>query len=150
MKVILKEKINKLGNLGQIVNVKSGYARNYLIPQDKALLASKNNITEFKIHRSNLEEISNKKLDNAKRNSEELKKLKFIIEAKSGEGGKLFGSIGRRDISEIIFEQSGININTNDIRLNKSFRQIGDYNIEVHLHNDIKLKIQIQIIKNKK
>lgn len=146
MQVILLDKIAKLGGLGDQVSVKSGYARNYLIPQGKAVMATKANIETFDARRAELEA----KLAAGKAAAEEraakLGELAaVVIASKSGDEGKLFGSIGTRDVAEAI-TAAGVAVAKSEVRMGNVLRNTGDYEVAVQLHADVKATVQIQVV----
>ncbi|MGE6286276.1 50S ribosomal protein L9 [Aeromonas media] len=146
MQVILLDKIAKLGGLGDQVAVKAGYARNYLIPQGKAVMATKANIETFDARRAELEA----KLAAGKAASEEraakLGELAaVVIASKSGDEGKLFGSIGTRDVAEAI-TAAGVAVAKSEVRMGNVLRNTGEYEVVVQLHADVKATVQIQVV----
>ena len=146
MQVILLDKIAKLGGLGDQVAVKAGYARNYLIPQGKAVMATKANIETFDARRAELEA----KLADGKAAAEEraakLGELAaVVIESKSGDEGKLFGSIGTRDVAEAI-TAAGVAVAKSEVRMGNVLRNTGEYEVVVQLHADVKATVQIQVV----
>lgn len=146
MQVILLDKIAKLGGLGDQVSVKAGYARNYLIPQGKAVMATKANIETFDARRAELEA----KLAAGKAAAEEraakLGELAtVVIASKSGDEGKLFGSIGTRDVAEAI-TAAGVAVAKSEVRMGNVLRNTGDYEVVVQLHADVKATVQIQVV----
>jgi large subunit ribosomal protein L9 len=146
MQVILREKIRKLGNLGESVNVKPGFARNYLVPQGKAMIANKENLTKFEAERAELERKAQDVLSAAKARAEKLQGLDVTIYTSAGAGGKLFGSIGTRDISDAI-SAKGAQVEKHEIRLpNGVIRQVGEYEVGIHLHSDLDLTIKVNIL----
>lgn len=147
MEIILLEKIRNLGGLGDKVKVKPGYGRNYLVPQGKAVYATKDNLAKFEVRRAELEKLEAEHLATAKAKQEKLAALKVItITAKAGEEGKLFGSIGTRDIAEAV-SNAGVEIHKSDIHLPMGvLRQVGEYEIEVELHSDVDAVIKISIV----
>ncbi len=146
MQIILCEKIRKLGNLGELVNVKPGYARNFLIPGKKAMMATKPNLARFEAERAELERLAKESMDSAQVRADQLSALTISISASSGEGGKLFGSIGTRDIAEAI-TVAGVKVDKHEIRMpNGVIRQTGEYEISVHLHTDIDTPVKVSII----
>jgi large subunit ribosomal protein L9 len=147
MQVILLAKVKKLGNLGELVNVKSGYARNYLLPKGKAILATKKNIEIVESQKIELREKIASKLNIAKTRAKKIKLMgSIIIRSKSGEEGKLFGSIGSRDIAEAI-TLLGVSVNKNEIRLpNGILRHTGEHKVIFLPHNEIRLEITVDII----
>ncbi|XBC40731.1 MAG: 50S ribosomal protein L9 [Buchnera aphidicola (Nurudea yanoniella)] len=148
-KIILLVKIEKLGNFGDIIKVKSGYARNFLIPYKKALSATKFNIESVLKKKIELEEILLEKLSLAKSRIQKIQIISqpIIIYSKSRKEGKLFGSVGSRDISEVLSKLSGIEIKRREIYLpNGIFRKTGKYNVIFRPHNDVETVIVINIL----
>ncbi|ATL94866.1 50S ribosomal protein L9 [Aeromonas encheleia] len=146
MQVILLDKIAKLGGLGDQVAVKAGYARNYLIPQGKAVMATKANIETFDARRAELEA----KLAAGKAAAEEraakLGELAaVVIASKSGDEGKLFGSIGTRDVADAI-TAAGVAVAKSEVRMGNVLRNTGEYEVVVQLHADVKATVQIQVV----
>ena len=146
MQVILLDKIAKLGGLGDQVAVKAGYARNYLIPQGKAVMATKANIESFDARRAELEA----KLAAGKAAAEEraatLAALAaVVIASKSGDEGKLFGSIGTRDVADAI-TAAGVAVAKSEVRMGNVLRNTGEYEVVVQLHADVKATVQIQVV----
>ncbi|CAL4044058.1 50S ribosomal protein L9 [Buchnera aphidicola] len=149
MQVILLSTVKKLGNLGELVHVKSGYARNYLLPQGKAILATKRNIEIVESQKTKLREKIANKLNIAQSRASKIKLIEsIIIRSKSGEEGKLFGSIGSRDIAEAI-TLLGVAVNKNEIRLpNGVLRHIGRHQVIFYPHNEVSLNINVDIVSN--
>ena len=146
MQVILLDKIAKLGGLGDQVAVKAGYARNYLIPQGKAVMATKANIETFDARRAELEA----KLAAGKAAAEEraakLGELAaVVIASKAGDEGKLFGSIGTRDVAEAI-TAAGVAVAKSEVRMGNVLRNTGEYEVVVQLHADVKATVQVQVV----
>lgn len=146
MEVILLEKIGKLGNIGDRANVKAGFGRNYLIPQGKAVFATDKNVAEFELRRAGLEAQSAEKLTEAQARADKLKAVGSItISAIAGDEGKLFGSVGARELEEAI-AAAGSDVSKNEISLPEGpLRQVGEFNIDVHLHTDITETITVVI-----
>ncbi|MGZ8955995.1 MAG: 50S ribosomal protein L9 [Methylovulum sp.] len=146
MEVILLEKIANLGNLGDKVNIKSGYGRNYLIPQGKAVAASASKIAEFEARRAELEKIALEKLDAAKARANLLSKLEIVIAHKAGDEGRLFGSVGTHNIADAI-TAAGVAIEKQEIRLpHGTIRHLGDYDIDIALHTDVVATLTIKVV----
>ncbi|UDG83089.1 50S ribosomal protein L9 [Candidatus Vallotia lariciata] len=146
MQVILLEKIVKLGNLGDIVKVKDGYARNFLIPRRKVRHATKNAITEFEVKRAELEKIAADKLVAAQTQSEKLKSLTLQVRQKSGVDGRLFGSVTNQDISAEL-KQQGFAIEKAQVRLLKGpIKTLGEHLIQVVLHTDIVTDVTVSVL----
>ncbi|MEI7994650.1 MAG: 50S ribosomal protein L9 [Methylococcaceae bacterium] len=145
MEVILLEKIANLGNLGDKVIIKSGYGRNYLVPQGKAVPATATKIAEFEARRAELEKAAAEKLNAAQKLGNELNKLQIVITQKAGDEGRLFGSVGTHNIAEAI-TVAGIAIEKHQIRLpNGAIRHIGEYPIDINLHSDVIVTLTIKI-----
>ena len=145
MEIILLEKIENLGAMGDKVNVKPGYARNYLVPQGKAAPATVENIAEFEARRAELEKASAETLQAAEARRDQLADKHITIVAKSGDEGKLFGSIGTADIASSISE-SGVTVERNEVRLpGGAFRLLGEYDVELHLHADVDVTVKLTI-----
>ena len=145
MEVILLEKIANLGNLGDKVTIKSGYGRNYLVPQGKAVAATAKKIAEFEERRAELEKAAAEKLGAAQKLGNELGKLQIIITHKAGDEGRLFGSVGTHNIAEAI-TAAGISVEKHQIRLpHGTIRHIGDYPIDINLHSDVIVTLTIKI-----
>ncbi len=146
MQVILLEKIRNLGALGDLVTVKPGFGRNYLIPTHKAVRASKENIAKFEERRSELERKAKEIYDAAAKRAEELANAVIAITAKASEEGKLFGSIGTREIAEAMVAK-GYTVNKSEIMLPMgTLREIGDYEVDVQLHTDVIATINISLV----
>jgi len=147
MEVILLDKIAKLGGLGDKVSVKSGYARNYLLPQGKAVFASTANVEHFEARRAELEAKLADTLAAAEARAVKLTELAEVtIASKAGDEGKLFGSIGTRDIADAITE-AGVAVVKAEVRLPLgAIRETGEFDIVIHLHNDVDTSIKVIVI----
>ncbi|AMO67547.1 MULTISPECIES: 50S ribosomal protein L9 [Zhongshania] len=146
MQVILLEKIGKLGNLGDQVNVKGGYGRNFLIPFGKAVPATKTNVAEFEARRADLEATAAEKRSVADARAEKLAALTVTIEANSGDGGKLFGSIGTRDIADAV-TAAGVELNKSEVRMPEGpIRDLGTYDVAIQLHSDVVQTVSIAVV----
>ncbi len=146
MEVILLQKIDKLGNLGDKVTVKPGYARNYLIPQGKATAATAESIARFEARRLDLELAAAAALADAKSRAEQLGGAIFTLPAKAGAEGRLFGSVGPADIAEAVSD-AGIALHRREIRMPKGpIRAIGEYLVDVHLHSDVNVQIRVHVV----
>ncbi|MGK0443507.1 MAG: large subunit ribosomal protein L9 [Bermanella sp.] len=146
MDVILLEKVAKLGSLGDKVTVKSGYGRNFLIPQKKAVPATAANIETFEARRAELEKEAVAKLANAEKRAEQLKELELTLAVKAGEDGKLFGSIGTRDLADLI-SSTGIEATKAEIRLpNGPLRTTGTFEITLQVHADVTTSLTVHVV----
>ncbi len=145
MEVILLEKVANLGNLGDQVTIKAGYGRNFLIPQGKAAAATPKKIKEFEERRAELEKLAAEKLAAANARGEALSKLNVVITHKTGDEGRLFGSVGTQNIAEAI-SAAGVKVEKHEVRLpNGVIRNIGEYNIAINLHTDVVVELPIKI-----
>ncbi|WDD98196.1 MULTISPECIES: 50S ribosomal protein L9 [Thalassomonas] len=147
MEVILLDKIAKLGGLGDKVTVKSGYARNFLLPKGKAVFASKENVEHFEARRADLEKKLAEVLKAAEARAAKVTELAEVtIASKAGDEGKLFGSIGTRDIADAITE-AGVEVAKAEVRLPLgTIRETGEFDIAIHLHNDVDTSIKVIVI----
>ena len=144
MEVILLEKVENLGGLGDQVKVKSGYGRNYLIPSGKAAPATAENVAKFEEQRAELERVAQEKLAIAEKRREALDGKSVTIKAKSGAEGKLFGSVGTQEIAEAAAALAGIEVEKSEVRLpTGAIRLVGEYEIELHLHSDVSVQLQV-------
>lgn len=146
MEVILLEKVHKLGQIGDKVNVRSGYGRNFLIPEGKAVPATKENLALFEVRRAELEKVYAENLAQAKKRAEAIANLKVTIRSKSGDEGKLYGSIGTRDIANAI-TSAGQKVVKSEVLLPLgAIRQTGEYEIDLHLHSDVNVSVKVNVI----
>jgi large subunit ribosomal protein L9 len=146
MDIILLQKVENLGNLGDRVKVKAGYGRNFLIPLGKAAPATAANLKAFEERRVELERIANEELARATARQSEFAALGDIkMSAKAGAEGKLFGSLGTVDVAEAI-ERQGVKVERKELRMpHGPIRAIGEHEIEVHLHTDVNVKIKVVV-----
>ncbi len=146
MEVILLDKVGKLGAIGDKVTVKSGYGRNYLLPQGKAVAATAKNIADFEARRAELEAAAAAKIAGATARAEKLAALSVTIAANAGDEGRLFGSIGTRDIAEAI-TAAGVEVSKSEVRLPQGvLREIGQYEIDVQLHAEVIQAVKLAVI----
>ncbi|NLO80012.1 MAG: 50S ribosomal protein L9 [Xanthomonadaceae bacterium] len=146
MEVILLEKVENLGNLGDLVKVKPGYARNYLLPKGKAKRATPENIAEFEARRAELERLAAEALAAAQNRKAQLEGLEVTIPVKAGEEGRLFGSIGTADIAEAI-TKAGVEVKRQEVRMPEGpIRVIGEYEITLHLHSDVDAVVKVNVV----
>ncbi|AOW51975.1 TPA: 50S ribosomal protein L9 [Legionella pneumophila subsp. pneumophila] len=146
MEVILLEKVRNLGNLGDKVHVKSGYGRNYLIPQNKAVFATEQNIELFEKRRAELEKKAQQNLANAEQRAAKLNDTTIVISAMASDEGKLYGSVGVNEIKDALIEKQ-IEISKREIVMPEGpLHSIGNYVVEVHVHSDVVANLQVEII----
>ncbi len=145
MEVILLEKVGNLGGVGSKVNVKPGFGRNYLLPQGKAISATEQNLKEFEVRRAELEKAAANKIESAQIRARELEELTVTITAKSGDEGKLFGSVGARDIADAI-TAAGVAVEKAEVKLPQgTLREVGEYEIDLQLHVDVTQTVALVI-----
>jgi large subunit ribosomal protein L9 len=146
MDVILLDKVANLGNLGDRVAVRSGYARNYLLPKGKATLATAANVAKFEARRTELEKVAREHMTDAESRKAQFEGFKLTITAKAGSEGKLFGSIGTTDIAEAA-TAAGTKLARSEVRLpNGPLRSVGEHVVSVHLHTDVNVDLPITIL----
>lgn len=145
MKVILKEDIPNLGKAGQIINVKDGYARNFLLPKGLALLADEKNMKLLEYQKKKIEEEAKKKRQDAESVAARLSEIQLNIKAKAGEDQKLFGSITSKDIAEAL-QKEGFSIDKRQINIPEPIKRIGDYEVEVKLDANVTAKVKVNIL----
>lgn len=146
MNVILLQKVANLGNIGDRVKVRSGFGRNFLLPQGKATLATPENIARFEARRAELERLAREHLTGATERAEAMKDFKLTIHAKAGTEGKLFGSIGTADIAEAC-TKAGFKVERSEVRLPTGpLRTLGEHLINLHLHADVDVPLAVSIV----
>lgn len=147
MNVILLEKIGKLGEIGDTANVKSGYARNFLFPQGKAIPATKINLEEFDQRKSELMAAHNEKIGVAEARAEKVNGTSLTIEVNSSDEGKLFGSVGTRDVADAVNAKAGSDITKAEVSMPHGvIRELGDYQISLELGYDVKATISVSVV----
>ncbi len=146
MEVILLEKIGKLGNLGDKVTVKGGYGRNYLMPQGKAVAATEANVAKFEERRAELEAAAAAALNAATARAEELNEKEITIVSKAGDEGKLFGSIGTKDIADAI-TAAGAEVEKSEVRLPEgALRHTGEFDVAIQLHPEVTATVKLTVV----
>ena len=146
MDVILLEKVGGLGNLGDKVKVKSGFGRNFLVPYGKAVSATSESVARFEAQRAELEKVAAERTAEAQARAEKLAGLRITIAANAGDEGKLFGSVGTRDIADAI-TAAGNAVSKSEVRMpNGVIRTIGDFEIALQLHSDITQTITVSVV----
>ena len=146
MQVILLEKVRNLGNLGDNVSVKSGYGRNYLIPQNKAVFATNKNVELFVERRAELEKKAKVTLANAEQRAAKLNDTTGIIAAHASDEGKLYGSVGANEVKDALLSKS-IDVSKREIVMPEGpFHSVGQYVVEIHVHSDVIANLQVEIV----
>ncbi|WP_110668691.1 50S ribosomal protein L9 [Salinicola halophilus] len=146
MEVILLDNIGKLGDLGDKVTVKPGYGRNYLVPYGLAVPATKDNVEAFEAQRAELEAQSADRKAQAEERAAQLAEIELSLVAKAGDEGKLFGSIGPRDLAEAM-AQAGIDVSKSEVRMPEGpIRQTGEYDIAMQLHAEVSSSVRVVVV----
>ena len=147
MDLILLQKINKLGTIGDVVTVKSGFARNYLLPSGKALRATKENIAIFEKDKEKLMAKNNEEKSNAEKIKEELSKLNTSIVRSASDTGILYGSVTTRDIAKTVNEEERL-VDRKDIVLDKPIKELGVYDVKVNIHPEVEIFVKLKVVRN--
>jgi large subunit ribosomal protein L9 len=142
--ILLREDIDNLGGRGEIVKVKAGFARNFLLPQGKASLATKGNVKQIELERSSLLKKSAQEKSTADAQAEQMTGLELVFERKAGETGTLFGSVTTMDIAEAL-QSKGYEIDRRKIVLREAIKETGDYTVQIKLHRDVSLDIPVSV-----
>ena len=146
MEVILLDNIGKLGGLGDKVTVKPGYGRNYLVPYGLAVPATKENVEAFEAQRAELEAQAAERKAEAQARAEQLNDIELSLVSKAGDEGKLFGSIGPRDLADAI-SSAGIEVDKSEVRMPQGpIRQTGEYDIDLHLHAEVDAVVRVVVV----
>ena len=146
MQIILLEKVANLGSLGEQVTVRPGYARNYLFPQGKAVPATKANVEQFEARRAELEAQAATNLSAAEARKEQIDSAELSVAVKAGDEGKLFGSLGNRNIADLA-TAAGIELAKSEVRLPEGpIRQVGEYEIAIQLHAEVEAVLKLHVV----
>ena len=146
MNVILLENVENLGSIGDLVKVKPGYGRNYLLPQGKAALATPENMKEIEARRAELEKAAAEDLAAAKTRAGTIEGLELVIAANVGPEGKLFGSVGPIDIADA-FEKVQVQVERSEVRMPEGpIQELGEFTIGVHLHPEVDVDVQVRVV----
>ena len=146
MKVILLENLRKIGSIGDVIDVKRGFARNYLIANKKALHASKENVQEVEKIKIQLGKKDQEKMKEAKKIFEKINKKQFTIKKLSTENNELYGSVKPTEISRIILENENLEIKPSMMQLSKEIKSLGDFKVKIDLHSQVQAVIDIKVI----
>ena len=147
MQVILLERIGRLGQMGDTVKVKDGYARNFLLPQGKALRANEANKTRFEAERSQLEARNNERKDAAQKIADGLNGKSFVVVRSAGETGQLYGSVASRDVAAVL-EAEGFEVSRNQVDLNTPIKAIGLHKVTLVLHGEVNAEIELNVARS--
>ena len=146
MKVILLENVRKIGSIGEIIDVKRGFARNYLISKKKALFASKENIKEVEKIKQELNKKDQDKKKEAKSVLEKIQNKTYEIKKLSTENKELYGSVKPTEISKLIHEKENVEINPSNIQPSKEIKSLGEFKVEINLHSDVQTQIKVKVV----
>ena len=147
MKVILKERVENLGILGDVVNVKAGYARNFLVPFGKGVQATEANIAIFTAQKAELEKAEKARFDAAKAIFDTVNGKEYTLAAKSGDGGKLFGSVGTKEIADAVAADSAQEVEKSQVRMPEGvIRSTGEYELVIHLYTDLDAVVKVNVV----
>jgi large subunit ribosomal protein L9 len=147
MEVILLERINKLGQMGEVVKVRDGYARNFLLPLGKALRANAANKTRFDAERATLEARNLERKSEADKVAAALEGKSFVVVRSAGETGQLYGSVAARDVAEILSAE-GFIVGRNQVELNTPIKTIGIHNVTLHLHSEVEIAVELNVARS--
>ena len=145
--VVLLERVDNLGQMGDVVSVRPGYARNYLLPQKKAMRATKANLAQFEAQRKALEEMNANKRSDAEKLAQKVNGLKVVVIRQAAEAGQLFGSVSTRDIADAI-AAAGHKVDRTQVQLNQAFKMIGLFPVTVALHPEVKVEVTLNIARS--
>lgn len=145
MKIILTQYVEKLGDVGDVVEVKDGYANNYLLPQGVALLATKGNMNQMELVRKAAQKVEAKNIEEAKKLAGSLEGLEIVFTVKTGEEGKLYGSVTNKDIAEKILADKNIEIDRKKIDMEEHIKELGEYTVDLKLYKEVKVHLKVRI-----
>ena len=145
MKIILLENVRRIGSIGDVINVKRGFARNFLIANKKALYASKENIQEVEKIKSDLAKKDNDKKQDAKKISEKINKKQYLVKKLSTENNELYGSVKPTEIAKLIYDENKIDIKPSIIQPVKEIKALGKYKVKISLHSEVDAEITIDV-----
>lgn len=145
MKVILQQEVKKLGKKGDVLEVSEGYARNYLLPQKLAVAATAGNINAVQQQKDGEAHKAKRMLDEARLHAAQIAKLKVTVAVKTGEGGKLFGSVTSKDIADALKAQHGVDIDKRKIEIKDALKTLGTFPVTIKLHPEIAAQIEVQV-----
>ena len=145
MEVVLLEDVKALGKKGQIVKVNDGYARNYILPKKLDVGANAKNLNDLKLQKAHADKMAAEQLAAAKELAARLESVKVTLAVKSGEGGKVFGSVSSKEIAAAVKEQCGLELDKKKIQIQEPIRTLGVHEVSVKLHRDVTAKLRVQV-----
>lgn len=146
MKVILLEDVKSLGKKGDVVNVNDGYARNFLLKTKKGIEANSKNMNDLKLQKANADKVAQENLEAAKELGEQIAKGKIEMSIKTGEGGKVFGSVSSKEIAQAAEEQLGLKIDKKKIQLKEQIKSLGVHNVPIKLHPKVTTELKVHVV----
>lgn len=146
MKVILLEDVKSLGKKGDVVNVNDGYARNFLLKTKKGIEANGKNMNDLKLQKANADKVAQENLEAAKELGEQIAKGKIEVSIKTGEGGKVFGSVSSKEIAQAAEEQLGLKIDKKKIQLKEQIKSLGVHNVSIKLHPKVTTELKVHVV----
>ena len=146
MKIILLEDVKTLGKKGDVVNVSDGYARNAILPKKLGVEATAKNLNDLKLQNQHADKVAAENLAKAKELAKEIEQKKVVIKIKSGDGGKLFGSVSTKEIAQAAKEQTGLELDKKKMQLTDPIKALGTYEVPVKLHPQVTTKLTVQVV----
>jgi large subunit ribosomal protein L9 len=146
MKIILLQDVKTLGKKGDIVEVSDGYARNAILPKKLGVEATSKNLNDLKLQNKHADKVAAENLENAKELAVTVEKQKVVVKLKTGEGGRTFGSISTKEISQAAKEQTGLDLDKKKMQLSESIKALGTYEVPVKLHPQVTAKLTVQVV----
>ena len=146
MKIILLEDVKTLGKKGDIVNVSDGYARNAILPKKLGVEATAKNLNDLKLQNQHADKVAAENLEKAKELAREVEQQKVVIKIKSGDGGKIFGSVSTKEIAQAAKEQTGLDLDKKKMQLTDPIKALGTYEVPVKLHPQVTTKLTVQVV----
>lgn len=149
MKLILKQDVNKIGKKGEVVDVKDGYARNFLLPQDLAVPATPKNLKQLKKQEAAIDKKNAEELAEAQEFAEKIEAIQVEVSLKSGEGGKTFGSISSKEISDVLKSEFGVDVDKKKIQIEEAIKSIGTHIVTIKLHPEVTCELKVKVNEEK-
>ena len=146
MKIILLEDVKSLGKKGEIVNVSDGYARNAILPKKLGVEATSKNLNDLKLQNQHADKVAAENLQHARELAKEIEEKKVIVKIKTGEGGRIFGSVSTKEIAQAAKEQTGLDLDKKKMQLSESIKALGVYEVPVKLHPQVTTKLKVQVV----
>ena len=146
MKIILLEDVKTLGKKGDVVNVSDGYARNAILPKKLGVEATAKNLNDLKLQNQHADKVAAENLAKAKELAKEIEQKKVVIKIKSGDGGKIFGSVSTKEIVQAAKEQTGLELDKKKMQLTDPIKALGTYEVPVKLHPQVTTKLTVQVV----